>query len=99
MYKLSDPHDPETDYYGNLLVNERFEWGGHTAKECCDKAKAEGNWAFLASIEGFYNYIGLYSGRTEHFWGGPSPILTKLFGMVSDMEKMIKKPFRNFFGH
>lgn len=21
MYKLSDPHDPDTDYYGNLLVS------------------------------------------------------------------------------
>ena len=41
----------------------------------------------------------LYSGRTEHFWGGPSPILMKLSGMVSYMEKMIKKPSGNCFGH
>ena len=43
--------------------------------------------------------IRLYSGRTEHFWGGPTPILMKLSGMVSYMEKMIKKPFGNCFGH
>ena len=41
-----------------MLVDSRLEWGGHTWKECYDKAKKE-KWALIVPTERFYHYIGI----------------------------------------
>ena len=63
-------------------------------KKFCNNHKQKRLWWHLYIIL-LKSFIGLYSGRTEHFWPMGVPIFTKLFEMVLYMKKLRSRTSEN----